>query len=564
MKWFGGCGPGGRPVVPAGARLIWDDPPLWTVGAWPDGRVRTVADGGTRLAVFGPCSADERDLARALVAPDLSTFGGAWAGTHAIVRTGISGQVEVLGDAAGACPVYTVRLPDGGVVWGSSSWALSGLTDAQVNKEWLAAYLLDVQADTGASSAWTGVDLVPAGHQLTMPGGSVARVSSWWTIRRRPYGEAVGLLRDALVEGVRTRVQGVPTSSDVAGLDSSTLAVLATHHGPVMGMTVHPAGNAEGGDVTYARELAKALPRLRHELFPLDERHLPLSNAERMLPATDEPAPSSSTWSRLSAQLEAIGRAGVLCHLTGDGGDTLFLPPPTHLCDLARAGNWGRLIVDAQSWALLRRVSPWGLLKAAARRDRYALVGGGGARPVWLSAAIPHHLTRAHKAEGLSDSVLLGEAHYVARSARTEQQLADIYGIELHNPYLDGRIVDAVLSVGPQYRCSTTRYKPLLADAVGPLLPYAVGHRQTKGVFVGEFHRGMRANLRRVISLADGRLAGLGLVEPAPLRAALHAAALGAKTAWPALLPVLNAEMWLAAIERSPSIEWHGIAERAR
>ncbi len=565
---FGGCTPGVRPVVPVGARLIWDDPPLWTMGTSPSRLVRTLARRSSRLAVFGPCSASEAELARALVSPALPAAAGTWAGSHTIVRARGTDTVEIVTDTAGACPVYMVRRPDG-AVWCSSSWVLSGLAGGQVDTEWLAAHLLHPQADVCGRSAWAGVGLVPAGHRVVLRGG-VAQVSPWWAISRRGRAGAAARLRDALAEGVRERVAGGASSCDVAGLDSSTLAVLASRDGPVLGMTVHPAGVAEGGDVTYARALAETLPGLRHVLFPLGERHLPLSEAEVVLPATDEPAPSSATWSRFSAQLQATARHGIACHLTGDGGDTLFLPPPTHLADLARTGRWGRLAADAQAWALLRRVSPWGLLAAAVLRDGHALACGGGRRPVWLGAAAPGRPAAPGAgagagagAGGLSDALLLAEVRYAARSARAECQLASALGIELHNPYLDGAVLDAVLSVPAWERCSATRYKPLLVDAVGPLLPAVTRQRSTKGVFIGEFHRGVRANLRRVLALTDGRLAGLGLLYPAPLRAAVHAAALGAETAWPALLPTLNAELWLAAVERTPAARWHGGAAGA-
>jgi asparagine synthase (glutamine-hydrolysing) len=562
VRWFGGCAPGGAAVVPAGARLIWKDPPLWTSGNWSTRSVRTLAKGSDRLAVFGPCSADDAQLVRALVSADLSAFGGVWAGAHTIVRARAAGISEVLTDATAACPVYTVRVRDG-VVWGSSSWALSALTGGRVDSDWLAEYLIDTQTGMFGRSAWTGVQLLPAGHRVLMRRGGVAQVSSWHRASRRSRAEAVVLLRDALAEGVRARVVGVPCSSDVAGLDSSALVLLASRLGPVLGMTVHPAGVCEGGDVTYARVLAEALPQLQHLLFPLAERHLPLTLCEEVLPATDEPAPSTVTWARFSAQLRALARFGISCHLTGDGGDTLFLPPPTHLADLVRARKWCRLVADAQRWALLRRVSPWGLLKAAVRKDRHTIVGGGGQPPPWLRTT-PAQQPSAPTAAGSADAMLLAEVRYVARSARTEQQLADLFGIELHNPYLDSRVLDAVLSVPSWERVSAARYKPLLVDAVGPLLPSANRRRSTKGVFVGEFHRGMRMRLPRLLALADGRLAGLGLIEPGPLRAAMHAAALGAETAWPALLPTLNAELWLAVAETTPTPRWYTCAEPDR
>ncbi|MFI6350512.1 albusnodin/ikarugamycin family macrolactam cyclase [Streptomyces sp. NPDC050560] len=560
MKWFGGCAPGGRTIIPAGARLIWNDPPLWTVGAWPESTVRTAGNEEGRLAVFGWCSADEAALLRALTCPDLSAFGHVWAGSFTVVRARTADTVEVITDGGGACPVYTVPMVDG-VVWGSSSRAIASLKGGRVNTDWLASYLFEAQQQAAGQSAWVGVDLVPAGHRLVMKGNQ-ARTSAWWTVGHRPYDEAASLVRDALTEGVRARAAGVATSCDVAGMDSSTLALFASRVGPVTGMTVHPAESPGGSDVANARALAEALPGLRHILFPLDERHLPFGTAEAELPATDEPAPSSVTWSRLSAQLRHLVRLGIDSHLTGDGGDTLFRPPPAHLSDLVRARRWGRLLVDAQSWALARRVSPWHLVRAAIRHDRYALAGGGGSCPPWMTVRVSGELAE-NGALGAADAALLGEMRYVARSAHTERQLAEALGIELHNPYLDGRVLDAVVSVPPWQRCSTTRYKPLLVDAVGSLLPPKVRDRSTKGVFVGEFHRGLRANLARTLELADGRLAALGLVAPSPLRTAIHTASLGAETAWPALLPTLNAELWLAAVERTPAPVWHDRAEFA-
>lgn len=556
MKWFGGCAPGaGRSVAPAGADLVWEDPPLWTVGDWSRHLMRTSSRRAARLAVFGPCAASHAELDRALDSPDLSALARAWAGSFTIVRLRRDGVLEVLTDASGGCPIYTVQRPSGSV-WGSSSRALSGLTGGLVDTNWLAAYLVGSHGDVGRRSAWSGVGTVPAGHRMVMCDGHV-RTSPWWRPKRQSWEAAAAELRTALLGAVRTRAVGVPTSSDVAGMDSSTLAVVAAKHGPVLGMTVHPASVGEGGDVAFARTLASTLPGLRHVLFPLDERHLPMADADRPLPATDEPAPSSVTWSRLSAQLRALAAHDIVSHVTGDGGDTLFLPAPTHLITLARNGRWGRLAKDAQAWALLRRTSPWGLLRAVAQHDHHALIGGGGRRPPWLVAtvgdaqAMPGNL-------GIADALLLADVRYTARSAHTEQQLAEAFGIELHNPYLDGAVLDAVLSAPAWERCSATQYKPLLVSAVGPMLPPAIRQRTTKGVFVGEFHQGVRVHLRRALTLADGRLAQLGLIRPEPLRAALNAAALGAETAWPMLLPALNAELWLAAVERGALPEWQG------
>ncbi|MFI1183111.1 albusnodin/ikarugamycin family macrolactam cyclase [Streptomyces sp. NPDC020799] len=555
MRWFGGCAPapGTRPVMPMGARLLWSDPPVWMVGAWPDRLVRSVDGGGARIAVFGSCSASAEDVVRFLTVDDLSAAVDGWAGSFTVVRVTGDGVVEVIADAAHACPVYTARF-SGGVVWGSSSRALSGLVGGGVDADWLAAFLSDKRTVLSGRSAWEGVVPVPAGHWLIMRPGGGASVRPWWTPRLRSYTEAVPLVRRALLDGVRARVEGVAVSSDVAGMDSTTAAVIALRYGPVLGMTVHPEGVSEGGDVRYARALD--LPGLTHTLFPLRSEHLPFSPADEPLSATDEPAPSSVSWAMLSAQLRAVADAGSACHLTGDGGDNLFLSPPTHLADLARRGRLLRMVRDAQAWARLRKVSPWPLVAAALRQDGGQLARPWLSRPPWLLSAAP-----APRVEASADAGLVAGARGAGRLAYADSQLADVLGLELQNPYFDGAVLDVVASVPSWERFSVHRYKPLLVDAVGDLLPELHKRRVTKGVFAEDFHRGVRVNLRRLLSMAGGRLADLGLVDPLPLRAAIHGAALGAKTVWPPLLSALAAEMWLEVVETTPPVTWVSIEE---
>ncbi|GAU70653.1 hypothetical protein SSP35_21_00480 [Streptomyces sp. NBRC 110611] len=163
--------------------MVWHDPPLWTVGPWPTRLLHTCDGGGVRLAVFGSCSAGEEDLAAALTARDFAAAVTGWAGSYTAVRLSATGVVEVVTDAASACPVYTVDTP-GGTVWGSSSRALSGLTGGRVDAEWMASYLLDRQTPgltavpgkascpsrPGAGSPWT-----PTVGRASRPGGRRCR-----------------------------------------------------------------------------------------------------------------------------------------------------------------------------------------------------------------------------------------------------------------------------------------------------------------------------------------------------------------------------------------------------
>ncbi|PZT76631.1 MULTISPECIES: albusnodin/ikarugamycin family macrolactam cyclase [unclassified Streptomyces] len=550
-RWYGGRAPGSRPAAtPVGARLLWHDPALWVCGDWQPEHVRILELGSARLAVLGPCSATDHELGRALVVPDLPTLARTWAGSHTVVRLTERGRVEVLADTGAASPLYTVTTPDG-PVWGSSSLALSSLAGGRVDTGWLAAYLRDKHSPAADRSPWAGVAPVPAGHLLTLGTEGGPTLTPWWSPSKRTPREASAALRQALGEGIRVRVEGVSATTDLAGMDSTTVTLLAAQYGPVTGMTAHPAGVTSGGDMRYAQALD--VPRLTRSPFPLSTRHLPFTETDVPLPATDEPAPSTAVWAMLADQLGTMAAAGSVCHLTGDGGDNLFLSTPAHLASLARSGNWLRMWGEARDWARLRRQSPRPLIAAALRGNAYRIGRANIGRPTWLTAPVP----KVSAVTGPDpDMVLVAELRTVARAAYSELQLADSLGLALHNPYFDGSVLDAVVSAPIEQRYSARRYKPMLADTFADLLPAEHRTRAAKGLMVGDFHLGLRRNRTRLLRLADGRLAALGLVNPAPLCATLHAAALGAETIWPPLLSVLAAEAWLEAVERSPGTEW--------
>lgn len=512
--------------------------------------MRTVDLGDARIAVLGPCSASERDLSRALWCPDLAAVAGLWGGAYTVVRTGVRGAVEVLADAAGASPLYTVNSP-GGVVWGSSSLALSPLVGGSVDFKWLAAFLREKHALSPGRSAWTGVRPVHAGHLLTLDAAGGTSAAPWWTPSRRTPDATSAALRRALGEGVRVRVEGVSASTDLAGMDSTTVALLAARYGPITGVTLHPEGVTHGGDMGYARALA--VPGLERSFFPLDGRHLPFTATDVPLPPTDEPAPSTPVWSMFSDQLRTMAAAGSACHLTGDGGDNLFLAAPIHLARLVRTGRWLWMLRDSMDWARLRGQSPRPLISAALRGSTAHIGRTVRPRPAWLN--VPTPTVRVPGGDDV-DTAFVASIQNVARSAYAEVQLADSLGIALHNPYFDGAVLDAVVSASPEQRFSARRYKPLLADTFADVLPEHHRRRAAKGVFIGDFHQGLRVNLRRVLGLADGRLASLGIINPAPLRATMHAAALGARTVWPPVLSALAAEAWLEAVESAPGTGW--------
>src|SRR5699024_1757409 len=112
------------------------------------------------------------------------------------------------------------------------------------------------------------------------------------------------------------------------------------------GVTAHPAGLSEGGDLDHVQALS--VPGLVRKSFEVTERHFPFSPSVDTFPPTDEPPPSAVSWAAFAAQLRSTGQAsGHGCHFTGDGGDNLFLPPPTHLVTLVRNRRWMKMWNDA-------------------------------------------------------------------------------------------------------------------------------------------------------------------------------------------------------------------------
>lgn len=548
MRWIGGCASETAYFpVPTDARLLWTEPPLWTVGAWQNQHIRTFSNSGIQLAVIGPCSASGREMADAVHTPDLTTATAAWAGSFTAVRHR-RGTVEVVTDISGACPVYTTRTSEGLVVWGSSSRALAALIDSDVDPVWLSAYLSDKHATPPGRSAWAGVALVPPGHRLVVDKDGMT-LTRWWSPTVRTSAEAVERVREALVMGVRSRALGVPMSTDLAGVDSTALAIIAAEVGPVTGVTAHPEGVTSGGDLDYVRALD--LPGLICERFAITDQHLPFSPTANRLPATDEPPPSAVSWAAFAGQLSIPISTGAVCHLTGDGGDNLFLPPPTHLADLARNRYWVRLWRDACGWARLRRRSPWPYARAALTGNVGLLARSAPAAPPWLDGSAPERAEHSN-----ADQVLIALVRSVARAAASDSQLADHLGLEQHNPYFDGAVLDAVVSLPATARFSVDRYKPALMDAIGDLLPSIIRERTTKGTFVADYHRGIRANLSRVLQLCEGPLADMGLVDPATLRTTVHAAALGARVPWAHLVTTLGAQMWLHALLTTSPPRW--------
>ncbi|WP_051940091.1 asparagine synthase-related protein [Phaeacidiphilus oryzae] len=267
MRWLVGwsgstlpTGEGGEALAPVGGRPLWGGPnPAWAVGDWRPDEIRVVSvgterrrEGGTtdpdhrperspaRLAVLGRCGATDAQLRGGLQA----AYGGAlrhlssWPGSYTVVLT-IGARTVVLGDLAGACPVFHTPWA-GGTAYATAALPLADLVGARPDPVQLAVRLACPEwAAGGGSSVYAGVLRVPPGHALSINSGRPL-VSPYEaepaTVGGPVEGSeaaAIAEVTRSLLESVRLRVRrpgaaGGRISTDLTGGSASTaLALLA-------------------------------------------------------------------------------------------------------------------------------------------------------------------------------------------------------------------------------------------------------------------------------------------------------------------------------------------------
>ncbi|MGH3851962.1 MAG: asparagine synthase-related protein [Pseudonocardiaceae bacterium] len=214
---------------------------------------------------------------------------------------------------------------------------------------------------------------------------------------------------------------------------------------------------------------------------------------------------------------------------------------------LRRTSVWP-LLADACATAVQRRTGsprtlrPEALAAWSTPNARELVIDAtvGTPAPAWESVSTGTHLT----AEAIQT---------VGRTAHSDAQVAEHYGVRVHNPFTDPQVVAAGLSVPTWLRGSPYAYKPLLTAAMADLLPLPIAARHTKGDFTPDHYLGLRANAAVLRELADGRLAARGLVDPDRLRRLLDHAAAGLPVTFSDFEPVLAAEIWLHAVDTAPA-----------
>ncbi|WP_435177717.1 asparagine synthase-related protein [Actinacidiphila sp. bgisy145] len=392
--------------------------------------------GVARLAVLGRCGATDTELRAGLVA----ARGGAlrhvtaWPGSYTAVLQ-LGRRITVLGDLAGALPVFHTRWRDG-TAYATAALPLADLIEAGLDVTHLAATLACPDAPEALldGTPYLGVRRVPPGHALILRDGAPEvtgyEPAASLAAGHQPASAADGLaavegVRDALLDAVRVRLaqpRFVPDGAldgagpapgigaDLSGgIASSTLALLAAGL-PGMPGTLPGApgslagerllavtfndlvggrGDGDGGpdgphahgsaaELERAREMG-ADPRLRHVVVPGGPEALPYADlvagwaegAGGLGALTDEPGPALVSAERHRRRLAAGGAD----HLIGYGARQVLDAHPARLADL---------LMDRRRRHLLRPVA------ALTRAD-----GGGTLTGSLTSVTVPLTVYRA-------------------------------------------------------------------------------------------------------------------------------------------------------------------------
>lgn len=515
---------------PRGTRLIWPDSAgLWLSDRIPSQQVGTARAAGRCVAIVGLSAITTPEIVRLAEKGVSDNVAAAWPGSYCVIEA-TSHHTRIWTDVCGARPIY-LRQHNGETLWASSSRLLASLDNRPPDLQLIARRLVLAEPHTPAGELlrthFAEVQQVPGGHRLTLWPDGWSELCRVWHPRPQD-GDHAQRLHAALDAAVATRIDSaVTTSVDLSGgFDSTALALLAAERSsrfhPVTAVTVHPKGVHAGGDLDYAREAATHLA-IRHEWLALGTEHSPFQVLP--LPVTDEPPPSATTYAVFAAQLTHLAGLGCESHMTGDGGDSLLTTPVSIIRSLVRRGHWLRALQEVALSARLRRTS-WTTTWRAA----------GSSRPL--------------------DDILAGLME-VGRSSYADVQIAQTFGVELHNPYTDAHVADAYLSVPEEDLPSPSLYKPVLAQAMSDLFPPRLRKRTTKGTWSIDHHRGLRLRLGSIRNLMDdGYLHGHGLIDIQWFHEALRHAAIGMNEPMAQIERAVATEMWFRALNAAPTPEW--------
>jgi asparagine synthase (glutamine-hydrolysing) len=433
-------------------------------------------------------------------------------------------------------------------------------------------------------SIFAGIAKLPAGHTAVLSEGRLS-LARYWAFpdtraaraERRPSGEAPALVRHALREAVRLRLESeVPLGVFLSGgIDSS--AVLASLR-EVTGRSIRTFSVGFGRPATgfderpYARLVARRFETDHHEeiLEPAVAELLP-----RIVDHFDEPfADSSAVPTFAVAQATA---QHVKVAISGIGGDETFAGYPRYLglrlsqlyarlprglrmlgavagsrllgeSDGSRSwGNWGRRFLAGGVEPLPDRYLGWTRFFSDAELARLATPA---LRARWRGR-VDADQREAFTAFGHDDptdgAFRVDLATYLPDDLLAmADRMGMAHSLEVRAPLCDHRLIEQALRIPPAQKLPRWRLKGLLKAAFADVLPAEILARRKQG-FMIPLARWLRTELRPVLDdlLAADGVRARGLFEPAAVEALKHEHLAHERNHADRLWTLMMAELWM-------------------
>ncbi|MFD5491667.1 asparagine synthase-related protein [Streptomyces sp. NPDC127091] len=528
----------------------------WVVGRWADEDIAVARAGSTAVVLIGTlpelCDRLTDRVERLRDLDELDTLSTSVAGDFHLLAC-LAGDMRVQGTAYGSRRIFHTRSQDTEVVADRAA-LLAEFVGARLDEAAVAMRLVQpLPALLAERVLWHGVSAVPPGRQLTLQADGRLRSRRWHRPPepRVPLAQGAAAVRSALTDAVaaRTRLGGLISGDLSGGMDSTSICSLAARDGTAKLIAcTAPGDESENDDGFYARLAVEKMPGTEHFVLPKDELPLFYSGILDEHSRTDTPSIFAVSRDRATVLNSRMAERGSRLHLTGYGGDHLFLGSAAQYHGLLPR----RPVLSLQQLRAYRILFSWSwhevLAQLADRRSyRSALASLSVHRsgdlsisapalgwlvpphiPVWLTGDCRAMIQRqfaeaAHNAEPYAPTSgrhrELEAIHVGTQEMRAVSEMVRHVGVPLATPYFDDHVIDAALSVRIEDRATPWAYKPLLTEAMRGIVADGCLARTTKGDGSRDETGGLYRHRDELAALwDDSALTALGLVDAEALR----------------------------------------------
>lgn len=424
-------------------------------------------------------------------------------------------QLLLARDPLGIKPLYYYATKDQ-LVFASELRAqlASGLVPRRVDPAGVDSYLAYGSVEAPLTII-DGIKQLLPGHYLQISANEISDVEFALTEREAVAGDrddAVARLRAELEESVRFHlVSDVPLGVFLSGgMDSSALVALMSRDQTPQTFSV-VFDEPTFSEAPFSRAVAERFQTTHSEIRLTENQLIELLPAA--IAAIDQPTMDGINTFVVS---KAVKNAGITVALSGLGGDELFAGypsfrrairlasmPPASKRVLHAASGIGRIAVNGS----VQRQKFWQLANSeGTAADVYRI-----SRQLFSTDTATRITGREGNCRGgppwppQSADIINTISHLELNGYMTNTLLRDTdamsmaHSLEVRVPFVDTKVVNYVLSLPGDWKLRNGSAKPLLADALGDLLPRDFMTRPKMG-FTLPFEKWLQQNLRHEVS----------------------------------------------------------------